>query len=58
MDNKSEAPKIEQACTWLCLLLDCNYTQLLMTSQLHIHEHLIQCLSNVTAIVSIFDRSL
>ena len=47
-----DCPSIEVASHWLSLLLDKNYHQLVMTSEVEIHRMLLRVFSDVNSLVS------
>nr|XP_053647044.1 nucleolar protein 11-like [Cherax quadricarinatus] len=47
-DNQVRVPSLCQASLWLSMLLDANYHQLVMTSEVSIHRHLLSCFTHIT----------
>ncbi|XP_076043257.1 nucleolar protein 11 isoform X2 [Oratosquilla oratoria] len=43
-------PLLQQLCIWLSLLLDTNYHQLVMTSEISIHKLLLTCLNEINTL--------
>ncbi|XP_071520721.1 nucleolar protein 11 [Panulirus ornatus] len=48
-------PTLYQVSTWLSLLLDTNYHQLVMTSQVNIHRLLLSCFTQVTNVLKFLE---
>lgn len=48
----NESPSLSQTALWLSLLLETNYHQLVMSSEVAIHRLLLSCFTQVSTMVS------
>ena len=45
-------PSLKQCCVWMSMLLDCNYAQFVMSSEIDVQKCLLDCMNHVEDLVS------